>query len=174
MGNVNWLTVGEPYEARRDSVVHAQFNASYGFARALTDGRVDLRTYQRPQITDPAVAALTARISVISDPAIEATAIEPARVKIRLKDGRSIERAADTIKGSPQEPLTAADLLAKFHDCLEFGLGAPGRNRSAGASGGQPGEKQGRRARYRLRLPSVPFHLVARGPAVRVSPWPVG
>src|SRR6185503_9288325 len=25
MGNVNWLTVGEPYEARRDSVVHAQF-----------------------------------------------------------------------------------------------------------------------------------------------------
>ena len=29
MGNVNWLTVGEPYDARRDSVVHAQFNAAY-------------------------------------------------------------------------------------------------------------------------------------------------
>lgn len=123
MGNVNWLTVGEPYEARRDSVVHAQFNASYGFARALTDGRVDLRTYQRPQITDPAVAALTERTSVVSDPTIIPTAIEPARAKLRLKDGRSIERAADTIKGSPQEPLTEADLLAKFHDCLEFGLG---------------------------------------------------
>src|SRR6185503_3589624 len=26
MGNVNWLTVGEPYDPGRDSVVHAQFN----------------------------------------------------------------------------------------------------------------------------------------------------
>jgi 2-methylcitrate dehydratase PrpD len=34
MGNVNWLTVGEPYDVRRDSVVHAQFNAAYSFARA--------------------------------------------------------------------------------------------------------------------------------------------
>jgi 2-methylcitrate dehydratase PrpD len=79
----------------------------------------------RPRITDSAIAALTARTAVISDPAMDPTAIEPARVKIRLKDGRSIERSADTIKGSPQEPLTGADLLAKFHDCLEFGLSAP-------------------------------------------------
>jgi 2-methylcitrate dehydratase PrpD len=125
MGNVNWLTVGENYEPARDSVVHAQFNAAYGFARALSDGKVDLRSYVRPRITDSAIAALTARTAVISDPAMDPTAIEPARVKIRLKDGRSIERSADTIKGSPQEPLTGADLLAKFHDCLEFGLSAP-------------------------------------------------
>ena len=46
MGNVNWLTVGEPYEARRDSVVHAQFNAAYSFARALTEGGRSA-TYQR-------------------------------------------------------------------------------------------------------------------------------
>jgi 2-methylcitrate dehydratase PrpD len=124
MGNVNWLTVGEPYDPRRDSVVHAQFNAAYGFARALADGRVDLRSYVRPEITDPAIAALTARTTVVSDPAIDATAIEPARVIVRLKDGRVLERGSDTIKGSPQEPLTDADLLAKFHDCLGFGLGA--------------------------------------------------
>ena len=124
LGNVNWLTVGEPYDPGRDSVVHAQFNASYGFARALLDGKVDLRSYQRPQIIDPAVAALAARTTAISDPAIEPTAIEPARVRLKLKDGRSIERSAETIKGSPQEPLSEADLLAKFHDCLEFGLGA--------------------------------------------------
>ena len=43
---------------------------------------------------------------------------------VRLKDGRTLERAADTIKGSPQEPLGEAELLAKFHSCLEFGLGA--------------------------------------------------
>ncbi|MCC7484412.1 MAG: MmgE/PrpD family protein [Burkholderiales bacterium] len=124
MGNVNWLTVGEPYDAARDSVVHAQFNAAYGFSRALLDGKVDLASYTSPRITEPAVAALAARVSVLSDPAIEATAIEPARVTLRLKDGRTLERAADTIKGSPREPLTEAELAAKFGNCLAFGLGA--------------------------------------------------
>src|SRR6185295_18975970 len=71
MGNVNWLTVGEPFEPQRNSVVHAQFNAAYGFSRALADGRVDLRTYQQPRITDPAIAALAARVTVVSDPAID-------------------------------------------------------------------------------------------------------
>lgn len=124
IGNTNWLTVGEPYDPKRDSVVHAQFNISYGFARALTDGRVDLRSYQKPHITDSAVAALAARTTAISDPAIEAAAIEPARVRLRLRDGRTIETSSDTIKGSPREPLSEAELIAKFRDCLAFGLAA--------------------------------------------------
>ncbi|MBI3052939.1 MAG: MmgE/PrpD family protein [Betaproteobacteria bacterium] len=124
MGNVNWLTVGEPYDARRASVVHAQFNTAYGFARALTDARVDLRSYQQAAISDPAVVALAAKTRVIDDPAIEPTAIEPARVKVTLNDGRVIEVGSDTIKGSPQEPMSEGELLAKFRGCLEFGLGA--------------------------------------------------
>jgi 2-methylcitrate dehydratase PrpD len=124
LGDTNWLTVGEPYDVKRDSVVHAQFNVSYSFARALTDGRADLTSYQKPHITDAAVAALAARTSVISDPAIEASAIEPARIRLKLKDGRSIEVAADTIKGSPQSPMSESELIDKFRGCLEFGLGA--------------------------------------------------
>ena len=124
MGNVNWLTVGEPYDARRASVVHAQFNTAYGFARALTDARVDLRSYQQTAISDPAIVALAAKTRVIDDPAIEPTAIEPARVKVTLNDGRVIEVGSDTIKGSPQEPMSEDELLAKFRGCLEFGLGA--------------------------------------------------
>jgi 2-methylcitrate dehydratase PrpD len=124
MGDVNWLTVGEPYDVSRDSIVHAQFNASYGFARALADGRVDLHTYQKLAIADPRIVALTRATRVISDPAIAATAIEPARVKVTLNDGRVLEAASETIKGSPQEPMTSEELLAKFRACLEFGLGA--------------------------------------------------
>lgn len=124
LGHVNWLTVGEPYDVRRDAVVHAQFNAAYSFARALADGRVDLRSYQRPQITDPVIAALAGRIRVVSEPAIEPTAIEPARVRLTLRDGRAIDLSETVMKGSPQQPLTEAELMTKFRDCLEFGLGA--------------------------------------------------
>jgi 2-methylcitrate dehydratase PrpD len=124
MGKVNWLTVGEPYDVRRDSVVHAQFNMAYSFARALTDARVDLHSYQKPAISDPAVVALAAKTRVIDDPSIEPTAIEPARIKVTLNDGKVVEVKSDTIKGSPQEPMSEDELIAKFRGCLEFGLNA--------------------------------------------------
>jgi 2-methylcitrate dehydratase PrpD len=124
MGHVNWLTVGEPYDPARDSVVHAQFNAAYSFARALSDGKVDLRTYQKPAIADARIVALTRVTTVVSDPGIEPTAIESARVKVTLKDGQVREIASDTIKGSPQEPMSTTEMTAKLRACLDFGLGA--------------------------------------------------
>jgi 2-methylcitrate dehydratase PrpD len=124
MGEVNWLTVGEPYDVSRNSVVHAQFNAAYSFARALHDGRVNLQTYTKPAIVDPAIAALARLTQVVSDPSVESNAIEPARVKLTLKSGRIAEVSSDTIKGSPQEPMTPEELRAKFTGCLQFGLDA--------------------------------------------------
>ncbi len=124
MGNVNWLTVGAPYDPSRNDVVHAQFNTAYSFARALSDGKVDLHSYRKPAITDSGIAALTAITQVVDDPAIAPTAIEPARVKLTLKSGKVIELKRDTIKGSPQDPLNDAEMRAKVRGCLEFGLGA--------------------------------------------------
>lgn len=124
MGEVNVLTVGAPYEAGRASVVHAQFSAAYGLARALVDGHVGLRSYGLPAITDARVAALARKVRVVADPAIDATAIEPARLRIRMHDGRSLTAASDAMKGSPRAPMTDAEFDAKFVSCLEFGLGA--------------------------------------------------
>jgi 2-methylcitrate dehydratase PrpD len=124
MGEVNWLTVGEPYDASRDSVVHAQFNAAYSFARALHDGKVDLETYTKPAITDTRIAALARATRVVSDASIESTLIEPASVSVMLKDGRVAEAKSTTIKGSPEEPMSAEELRAKLNGCLRFGLGA--------------------------------------------------
>ncbi len=124
MGNVNWLTVGAPYDPSRNEVVHAQFNSSYSFARALQDGKVDLHSYRKPAITDSGIAAIAAMTRVVDDPAINPTAIEPARVKLTLKSGKIIELKRDTIKGSPQDPMNDTEMRAKVRGCLEFGLGA--------------------------------------------------
>lgn len=124
MGHVNWLTVGNAYDPARNEIVHAQFNVAYGFARALADGRVDLRTYTRPNVTDARIGALTSITTIIDDPRIDPTAIEPVRIKLRLKDGRVIERGTEIVKGSPQAPMGEGERLSKFYDCLEFGLGA--------------------------------------------------
>ena len=123
LGSLNYLTVGGPYDAGRQSVTHAQFNAAYSFARALTDGHVDLHSYQVPALGDPGVVALAARTSVIDDPAIDPET-QTARVKVTLHDGSSVDVTSDTMKGSPQEPMSEIELLAKFRSCLEFGVGA--------------------------------------------------
>jgi len=124
MGHVNWLTVGEPYDPGRNEIVHAQFNAAYSFARALADGRVDLRTYTRPNITDARIAAMTGRTRIVDDPTIDPTAIEPVRIQLTLTDGKTVEARAETVKGSPGDPMSESERMAKFYDCLEFGLGA--------------------------------------------------
>lgn len=120
---VNYQTVGQPYDVLRDSIVHAQFNAAYSFARALIDGRVDLRTYTRPNITDPEVAALAGRITVKSDPNEPATAMGPSHVVVRRKDGSSVEIRDTLTPGSPEAPMTDEEVFAKFRLCMDFGLG---------------------------------------------------
>jgi 2-methylcitrate dehydratase PrpD len=124
MSEVNTKIVGEPYDAARDSTIHAQFNACYCFATALVHGRVDVTSFQRPQITDPAVSALAARTRVVVDDAIAPGAMSPTRVSILCRDGRRIERFPEFMEGSPEQPMTEDAAIAKFSTCLEMGLGA--------------------------------------------------
>jgi 2-methylcitrate dehydratase PrpD len=124
ISKVNWLSVGGAYDVARRSVVHAQFNAAYSFARALADGKVDLWTYEPSAIADPAIAALAGLMRVVDDPAIDPQAIEPARVTLQLKDGRRIDVSSDTMHGSPKEPMSQKQFEEKFHACLQFGLRA--------------------------------------------------
>jgi 2-methylcitrate dehydratase PrpD len=116
MSEANWKLVGKPYDASLDSVVHAQFNAAYSFARALSDGRVGPRSYERPAITEAPVVSLAQRIRVVNDPAIDRDAMEPVTVHVHLRGGRRQTREGSKVKG-----MTERELLEKLRGCLEFG-----------------------------------------------------
>jgi 2-methylcitrate dehydratase PrpD len=115
MSEANWKLVGQPYDASLDSVVHAQFNAAYSFARALTDGRVVPASYERPAIAQAAVVGLARRIRVVVDPAVPRDAMEPVSVHVSLRDGRSFTRAGALAD------MTERELLDKLRGCLESG-----------------------------------------------------
>ena len=123
LAKVNHQTVGQPYEAKRDSVVHAQFSVAYTFARALIDGKVDLATFTRPNITDPNVAALAEKVTAVVDPAEAAPDMAPARITVTRKDGSALTVASRLVPGSPEAPMTEAEIIAKFEGCAAFGLG---------------------------------------------------
>ncbi len=128
---VNFRTVGLPYDPGRDSVVHAQFNAAYCFARALHDGKVDLRTFQRPQIADQAIAALTRRVKVVMDPDMDPIAMGPARVSVTLHSGEQQTLESSVLLGGPESPLSDKMLIDKFRFCLSHGLGTESRHADA-------------------------------------------
>jgi 2-methylcitrate dehydratase PrpD len=124
LGEVNASIVGKPYEPGVNPTIDAQFNACYSFARALLDGHVDLTSYTREAVLDPDLLALTRRTRVEVDPAMPARAMVHARVKVLLAGGRTLECRRDVMKGSPEDPLTEDEILAKFRHCMDFGLHA--------------------------------------------------
>ena len=124
LGKVNFQTVGQPYEAKRDSVVHAQFNVRYSFARALTDGKVDLVTYTRPNITDPAVVDLAERVTAVIDANEAAADMAPARITVRCKDGQVVTVSSRIVPGSPEAAMSEPEVIAKFETCMSFGTGS--------------------------------------------------
>ena len=126
LGKVNWQIVGANFapETAPNAVVHAQFNAAYALARALTDGAVKLDSFKPDAILAPEMA-LARRLSSVDAKEIEPTAIAPARVELKLRDGTKVERSRQVMKGSPEEPMTQQEVMEKFAACFEFGLGVP-------------------------------------------------
>ncbi|MGY3410825.1 2-methylcitrate dehydratase PrpD [Bradyrhizobium sp. GM5.1] len=126
LGEVNRQIVGATFDqSHPNPVVHAQFNAAYAFSAALTDGAVDIATFAPDRVWSADVA-FAARLSTQAAPDFEPAAVPPARVRLLLKDGRRIERTRLTIKGAPDEPMSEAEVFAKFRSCLRYGFGSDG------------------------------------------------
>ena len=130
LGEYNWIAVGAPYDPSRQEVVHAQFNACYAFARALVDGQVDFQSFTPAARADANLAALTQRSSCIADARIAPAAIHPAYVHLQFKDGTQRELYLDAMKGSPADPMSHDEVIAKFRACTSEGL--PGSTADAG------------------------------------------
>lgn len=125
LGEVNSKIVGAPFDrTHANPVVHAQFNAAYGFAAGLTDGKVEIGSFTPARIRADDVA-FAARLVTIAASDIEPTAIAPARVRLTLKDGRQIALERWAMKGAPDEPMSEEEVFAKFRSCLDWGFSAP-------------------------------------------------
>ena len=90
-----------------------------------------LAAFDAPALADPAIRAGMALVSVSLDPELADAypTRRAARVTLRLRDGRVLERFQPTRKGDPDMPLSDADLAAKFHELAGPVLGAAGAAR---------------------------------------------
>lgn len=79
-------------------------------------------------LSDPAIAALRHRVHVTEDRAMSAVAprLRPARVTVRLKDGRQATDARESHRGDFNLPFEESELREKFHQLAGRVLSAEG------------------------------------------------
>jgi len=108
--------VGAPRErcVRPPTVYAALFSVHYAVAVALLKGRVDLAAFYDDPLDDPQVLALADKVHVVEDPASDFPVHFPGEVRITLKDGRQFNCRRPTSLGTPEVPLSRAQVEAKF------------------------------------------------------------
>jgi 2-methylcitrate dehydratase PrpD len=101
--------------------LQGKFSMNYLLARAMIDGEVTLDAFTDSAVRDPAILRLAEKVQMRLDAALERrdTGSRPARVTVRLIDGRTLSREVYHAKGSLESPMTPAELDAKFTRCAE-------------------------------------------------------
>lgn len=100
------------------SAQEARFSLQYCLASHLLLGGVRLSAFEPATMARPDIRSLMTRIGLAEDPALSADYPNrrQARLTVTLKDGRILEHLQKTRRGDPEDPLSDADLVSKFHE----------------------------------------------------------
>jgi 2-methylcitrate dehydratase PrpD len=91
--------------------LEGKFSVYHAVAAAIIDGAVGERQFSDQAVRNPAIVALRERVSAVVDPGI---AEDQARITIVMKDQRHLEKYIEHCVGSARNPMTNAQLEAKF------------------------------------------------------------
>jgi len=94
----------------------ADHSLPYVIAAAIADRQVTPVQFTPEKIMDPKIRAQLRKIEVIADPEIEKVfpELQRADVEVDTTDGRTFATRLDYPKGDPRNPLTDAEIEAKF------------------------------------------------------------
>jgi 2-methylcitrate dehydratase PrpD len=124
-----WPLVCAPQERKYSpaNIADAQFSMPYGAAVALTERSAGLDQFTDAKLTSPELRSLMRKVVLTKDARLEEKFPEvwPARVQIELKGGRKLEKFVRYPKGDPQNPLTWAEMSAKFESLASRVLPKP-------------------------------------------------
>jgi 2-methylcitrate dehydratase PrpD len=110
---------------------HCRVCLQYTLAEALVRNELGRTAYAEASRTDPAILALAKRVTYHVDPAFPPPGRFKGAVTITLKDGRVFSEVEEYNRGSAENPMTAAELRAKFDDNAGSVLDAAARDRLA-------------------------------------------
>jgi 2-methylcitrate dehydratase PrpD len=112
---------------------HGRVSLQYTLAEALVRGSLGRRAYSDESLRDPAILALARRVRWHADPSFPGPGRFKGVVTVTLTDGTTLTEVEDYNRGSAENPMTAAELRAKFDENADGTLDAAARDRVADA-----------------------------------------
>ena len=110
---------------------HARISLQYTIAEALHEGKLGKTAYSAQNLQNPEILALAHRVRYYVDHAFPGPGRFKGAVHITLNDGRVIEETQEHNLGSRENPMTTAQLRAKFDENAGGVLSASERDRLA-------------------------------------------
>jgi 2-methylcitrate dehydratase PrpD len=112
---------------------HGRISLQYSLAEALVRGSLARHAYSDASLRDPEILALTRRVRYQVDPTFPGPGRFKGAVTVTLKDGRILTEVEEHNRGSAENPMTDAELRAKFDENAAGFLSPAGRDRVADA-----------------------------------------
>jgi 2-methylcitrate dehydratase PrpD len=143
---------------RPSTELNAKFSIEFCMAILLLERKAGLAQFTDAVVQRPDVRSLIERIDFGVDPEAEAAGYEKMAtiVEVTLADGRVVSGRADFGKGSPADPMSDAELEAKFRDCAAWaGVSDPEARRVAAMVWRIPDLRDIRELTARLRRAAV-------------------
>jgi 2-methylcitrate dehydratase PrpD len=104
---------------RPSTGLEAKFSMPFCAAAAIADGHVGIDTFEASRLSDPRLTSLTSRVTMKVDATlgVDAPPLTQSRIRIHLRDGRTLTASANGARGYPENPPREAELAAKFLAC---------------------------------------------------------
>ncbi len=104
----------------------ARYSIPFAIATLLVNGNASPQSFAPAALADPRVRRLARRITVREDPALtgDERVRRPARVRLRLSDGRRIEGMGENPPGDYRQPTPTVELVLKFEQLVGPIVGA--------------------------------------------------
>ncbi len=114
---------------------HGRVSLQYTLAEAFVRGALGKNAYARDSLRDSEILDLAKRVRYRVDPAFPGPGRFKGAVEVRLKDGRLFSEVEEHNRGSAENPMTYAELRAKFDENASGFLSKEQRDRLADAIG---------------------------------------
>lgn len=92
----------------------AKFSIPYAVAAAIVHGEAGLSAFEDAAVADERVKQLAAKVGYVIDPDSPYPRAYTGHMRVTLNDGQVLERRQPHLRGGAAEPLTDAELEAKF------------------------------------------------------------
>ena len=102
--------------------LQAKFSLQFGLGCILVNRRAGIREYSDKVVNNREIRKAMKKVIPILDLEIAKKGADKMRsiIEVELQDGSVINAFTDTVRGTPEKPLTNNEVYNKFHECASF------------------------------------------------------